>query len=1034
MKNISFLHAVASAYVESGEDLSDYCFVFPNKRSGTFFLRELSRCVKTGPMLAPQVMAVGDFMQRISGRDVASRIELLFRLFSVYRDFKRGHVSTQSDASEQDGASGPNLMTDNDILEFDRFAPWGETVLSDFNEIDQHDAEAESLLRNVVDLREIQASFLSDDQLDALERFLGYRPSAADAEGFWKSVLPSGEQEVQDTTVLKDKFLELWTMLPELYESLRQNLELDKLATSGGAFRLAKDFVLEHGAQSLPWKRVVAVGFNMLSGSEMKLFSELASATAVDGRAYAEFFWDATGPVLSGPDMSHNVAATTLRRYRKLFPSPRWAEPYLQACSKSDMPANVTVAASPSNAAQVKVAAMKIREWLESIGPEKIADARVAVVVPDENLLLPLIHSLPPELKDVNLTMGFSMRYTSVASFVYLLRRMQSRPRGTADTPAFFHEDVKLFMSHPLVQVVIGTAAANRINGLVARTHRRVVSLKWMVAEAGVHGPELRNMLQPLDRSTPVEETVQYIHEVLETVDKALSRTEQTHTLNPKLERMLITHYRQALARLAGWAYDHDIMMHPANVFHLTDRLLAGETVNFEGMPLRGLQVMGLLETRALDFEHVMVLSMNDKVMPRRSSTRTFIPAALRRAYGLPGLDKGEELYSYYFYRLISRADNVHLIYDARTGEGMRSGGKSRFLMQLDMLYDKGNVKESSYYFDSEPTPSQPHEVEKTPAVMQKLMRFTAPEGGRNLSASAMMNYCRCQVLFYFKNVANIKDEVKAADYIDALTQGDIIHQVLQNLYMPYQLRGKYLKSRIILTHESLSAILADRPRLEREIVRAVNAQHFKLPKDKLDTPLEGSVAITAEYLLEAVIRVVSHDRDIAPIELVGAEIADNMRWKPGDAPDVNMHYAFDRVDVVDGRMRIVDYKTGRVDLEAPDGLAAVMGGENESGHYLIQLFTYAQLLKRQAPDCDRELAADARMLVYDVHEKPADIEVRPDIAGNMIDSAKEVEAEFSAAAERMLKEMFDPSVPFRPTANEDACRTCNLSYLCRGC
>lgn len=347
MKNISFLHAVASAYVESGEDLSDYCFVFPNKRSGTFFLRELSRCVKTGPMLAPQVMAVGDFMQRISGRDVASRIELLFRLFSVYRDFKRGHVSTQSDASEQDGASGPNLMTDNDILEFDRFAPWGETVLSDFNEIDQHDAEAESLLRNVVDLREIQASFLSDDQLDALERFLGYRPSAADAEGFWKSVLPSGEQEVQDTTVLKDKFLELWTMLPELYESLRQNLELDKLATSGGAFRLAKDFVLEHGAQSLPWKRVVAVGFNMLSGSEMKLFSELASATAVDGRAYAEFFWDATGPVLSGPDMSHNVAATTLRRYRKLFPSPRWAEPYLQACSKSDMPANVTVAAIP---------------------------------------------------------------------------------------------------------------------------------------------------------------------------------------------------------------------------------------------------------------------------------------------------------------------------------------------------------------------------------------------------------------------------------------------------------------------------------------------------------------------------------------------------------------------------------------------------------------------------------------------------------------------------------------------------------------
>lgn len=1018
MKTASFLHAVASAYIGSGEDLSDYCFVFPNKRSGTFFLRELSRCASPHPMLSPCVLNVADFMQRISGREVASRIELLFRLFSVYRDFKHGISSS---------------FSDDDLLEFDRFAPWGEIVLADFNEIDQNDADAEALLRNVVDLRDIQASFLSDDQIDAIERFLGYRPSAADAEGFWKSVLPSADagEDKQDMSVIKNKFLELWTILPELYEALRRNLEADGLATTGGVFRMAKDFVLGHGAEALPWRRVVFVGFNLLSGSESKLFSELASTQCDDGRAYAEFFWDATGPVLSGEAGSHNMAATTLRRYRKLFPTPDWAAVYMESCAKPDMPANVTVAASPSNAAQVKVAAMKIREWIETIGPEKLADAKAAVIVPDENLLLPLMHSLPAELKDVNLTMGFSMRYTSIASFIYLLRRMQSRPRGTLRAPAFFHEDVRLFMSHPLVQVVIGTGAANRINGLVTRTHRRVVSLDWMVSEAGANGATLRDMLRPLERNTPVEETVGYLNDVLSILNDAMARSEDPHTVNPKMERMLIQHYRQALGRLAGWAYDHDISMHPAVVFHLTDRLLAGETINFEGMPLRGLQVMGLLETRALDFDHVMVLSMNDKVMPRRSASRTFIPAALRRAYGLPGLDKGEELYSYYFYRLISRADDVHLIYDARTGEGMRSGGKSRFLMQLEMLYDKGNVHESSYYFDSEPVPAAPQPVQKTPRVMEKLFRYTLPEGGRNLSASALMNYCRCQVLFYYKNVAGIKDEVKASDYIDALTQGDIVHQTLQNIYMPYKLRGKYLDSRVMLDKERLTQILDDRATMGREITRAVNKLHFKLPPEQYDTPLEGSVAITAEYLLDAVRNVVAHDRDIAPIELIGTEITGDTRWKVGHAPEVNMHYAFDRVDVVDGRMRIVDYKTGQVDLKAPEGLDAVMNGENTKGHYLIQLFTYARLLRQQAPPADRELTAEAELLVYDVNQKPADIEVRPDIAGQIIDSATQVEEQFGEAAERLLEEMFDPETPFRPTADEETCRTCSLSHLC---
>lgn len=484
-RQLTFLESVAAAYASRYDEMSDICFLFPNKRAGTFFLKALAGNLGERPMLAPEVTGVSEFMARVSGREVASRIDIIFRLYKVYRELL--------------GRDG-NLRTDEDLLDFDRFAPWAETLAGDFSEVDKYDVDAPALFRNVRDYREIQSNFLTEEQCDVIERYFGYRPASENVERFWNSVGPEEER-----SALKRKFVELWRLLPELYEGLLENLEADGLALPGSTFRQSMRLVRESGRDALPWSRVVVVGFNMLSTSEARLFAEMRDIKGDDGEAYAEFFWDATGPVLGAASAETvSPAAAAMRRNIRNFPMPGWAAPYVAMSDTDAMPGRITVAASPSNAAQVKIASARVAEWLAEIGEDEIADARAAVVIPDENLLLPLIHSLPSGLKAINLTMGYSMRYTAVASFIYHLRRLQSRQRKAGGESGFYHEDFRLFMSHPLTQTVTGSDKANAINNEVSRLHLHVVTPEWIRQRS----ENVAEMLVPLGRDTSVADTI----------------------------------------------------------------------------------------------------------------------------------------------------------------------------------------------------------------------------------------------------------------------------------------------------------------------------------------------------------------------------------------------------------------------------------------------------------------------------------------------------------------------------------------------
>lgn len=1006
-EDLSFLGAVARAYAGKYEEMTDFCFVFPNKRSGTFFLKNLSECLGSRSMLAPDVMDVATFMSRVSGREVASRIDMVFRLYKVYCGLI-GRVDS--------------LRTEADLLEFDRFAPWAETLIGDFSEVDQYDVDAAALFKNVRDYRSIASNFLTEEQIEVIERYFGYRPAVENVEQFWKSV---GDQD--DMSRLKEKFVELWKILPELYSGLTENLEADGLAMPGTTFRRALREVEARGREALPWERVVVVGFNLLSTSEASLFAQMRDMKGDDGEPYAEFFWDAAGPVLGAGSRSRGAAARGMRRNIRNFPMPAWALPEISRSDRDRMP-SLTVAAAPSNVAQAKIAAITVRDWMKSVGREEIAGARTAIVIPDENLLMPLLHSLPEDLGSVNLTMGYSMRYTSVTSFIYHLRRLQARRCKTGGRAGYFHEDLRLFLAHPLVHVVIGTDVANHIQGEMGMTHLRVVTPEWL----SDYSPELARMLTPIDAGAGVEATIDYIDGVLQKVDEALSRdSQQLRTVNSKIERSQIAVYRLAMSRLQHSVNHHGIVMRWQSVFHLVDRMVAGETVTFEGEPLEGLQVMGLLETRAIDFDHLVILSMNDKVMPRRSRRRTFVADTLRRGYGLPVSSQGEELYAYYFYRLISRARNVTLVYDARAGEGMRSGGKSRFLMQLDMLYARDAVDKVSYTFMLDKKESEASGVAKTDKVMEMLELFRKKENGRNLSASALMNYCKCPVKFYYKNVVQVNDDAKPANFIDAITQGNIVHRSMELLYFPDGSNKKYLKgdSRRVLTAADLGRMLEDRAATERIVVRAVNEEHYHLPEEKLDRPLYGTVRMVAERLMRQVEDVMRHDMTLAPLELIGGELRGRTRLKLGGAPEVNVSYAFDRVDLVGGNLRIVDYKTGSSHVKAKE-FAEIFNGSYDA-YYMLQLLLYSHLLEGRVEEEENRRPGRIEMHIYDVNTVAESGSVQPTVENRTIGWDSEIGAMFLAELERVIRDIFDRSKPFGIPATDDNCVYCAYKALC---
>lgn len=1015
---VPFLESIVRAYANSSNDLSGHLFVFPSRRACTFFLKNLTSALKGRVAMLPEVTTMSEFVEKISGKVVAGRIELLFIIYKAY-------VALQKD---RDATA---------VQEFDKFRRWGETALSDFNEVDMQDIDPDEIFKNVKDLKEISSNFLTEEQLKVMEEFFGqvYNPTDVATE-FWKDFNEKKETE------LHKKFLPIWQSMAPLYHAFKNDLEKRGLITSGGAYRLAAEILEKEIPKSVAVKKIVIVGFNALTRTESRIFDALVSYETDDGtEPFADFFWDTAGPVINDKG---SAAGRYVLRNKERWPSPEWALKYVSLSESDRMPEKIKVIAVPSNTLQAKVACDEIESMGQRIDNSEFTEAKVAVVLPDESLLIPFLYSLSDNVSDVNLTMGYPMKLSGAATFVSLLRRLQGSRRKSGNTVGYYYKDLESVLSHPFSHALFGNAVS-KVKEWIKKYHHSIVD----IYDVRTISKEMSVLLKPLSDDATPNETVEWLETILMRVTESISSSGMK-IIKANVDVANIDVYRLLLKQLLATVTEYGITMQWRTFLSLSDRLLSAETVTFEGQPLRGLQVMGMLETRALDFERIIIPSLNERILPARRRVRTFISDSLRKAYGLPPINYSESIFAYYFFRMIARAKEVVLLYDARSSEGARSGDVSRYVLQLQYLYAVNNIKFESRSFDISKSDLKPTPIEKNRDIMNLLSAYrNAGEQGRNLSATALTRYADCQIRFYFEHLLRIHTDEESVDFIDAITQGNILHYVMQNIYLPVEKQCRYLSHPEVIDATLIESKKRNENEIDRLIRAGINREHFHRPEDKIDTPLRGSVKYVAEVLKNQVINILDFDLKQTPFLLYGVEIDGNVSIKMPTGSPVNMRFAIDRLDKVKSDsgelLRIVDYKTGTVHVEA-DTMENVFEGELQ-GKNLLQLWLYANLfdalpdknLQKDDPrplldlfGSDRKLPQQPLMLeLYDVNFLRTGRHTYPKIGNTIQTVHSELNNEFLNLLENTLIQLFDPNQPLNPTKNLASCAFCQFKTIC---
>ena len=894
-----FLKQVARHYA----DTRDLYFVFPSRRAQVFFLKYLSDDLKgtEKPVLAPQCCTIDEFVYHIAGAGRTDKVKLLLELYSCY-----------SELYEEKNGRKPESLDD--------FIFWGDVILKDFSDVDRYLVNPDHIFKNVADYKKLSDdfSYLTPQQKEAMTLFLS-------------RITPDKEMEAN--------FLKVWDLLLPLYYKFRERLAASGMAYEGMVYRNAA----ENMARLPQCSKFVFVGLNALDECERTILGKLRDS----GRA--EFCWDYSWDILKDP---MNKASLFLGANIRQFPQA------FEADSEGLPEKSVDVIGVASGVAQAK----QMYSILSGL-PAEFRDERTAIVLPDENMLIPVLNSIPEDIKNINVSMGYSIRGSAVFALMNEIAALQLHLRKKQDKWFFYHKQVFSIFSNGIIECASDDSLRERMKEI--RKER-----KYYISESDLTGHPLLELIfrVPEDYGT-------YLQDIIYNL---AVRIKQAGGM--ALELDFAKHYYQAVMRLKENNLPEIL---PATYFRLLNQLVSLDSVPFRGEPLRGLQIMGPLETRAVDFDRVIILSCNEGIFPRHPVSTSFIPGELRHAFGLPDYEYHDAMNAYYFYRLLQRGGKVWMLYDSRM-KNLRAGEESRYIKQLEMLYgDKVEVRrftskaEWKYVAPSGDIPKTEEDIRKIKST--------------KISPSAIKDYRSCPMKFYFRVVKGIRIEDELSDSLDARTLGTVFHSVMQQLYaVPDRIvRADYLRSKKD-DAQALSAMIDETIRKELKTIE-----------------VQGRDIMYRELVLEYVRKCLQ--RDIEYLEKRGAEyfrILKLEEWGEASVGDFTFHGIIDRMDsVADGEVRIVDYKTGMVNKKTlPD--------------INLQMYIYDRFLDSDTDYEDMEVVnsiySPAGLFVSGVEDMPADEEFRNSIR-------LQLEAD--------LAELADPKVPFTRKAKD--CNYCDFKTLC---
>ena len=966
--NKTFLEYVAEDIIgKYGTDLSRIAVVFPNKRAALFLNEHLAHIVGQ-PVWSPTYITISDLFRQHTDLKPADPIKLIC---DIHKSFTK---CTGIDET------------------LDHFYGWGQLLLADFDDIDKNMADADSIFCNLKDIHELDdISYLDDEQKEMLKRFFANFSDDIESE-------------------LKKRFLSLWSHFGDIYHDYNRRLTEQGIGYEGAIYRKVASEETLH----LKYDKYLFVGFNLIQKVERVLFSRLMK----EGKA--KFYWDfdeyymPTARAQQSASVPNNTAS--FAAYLTDFPN-ELDNTDRDIYANMRRPKRIRFISSPTENAQARFAS----NWLLENERYK-AGRKTAVVMCDESILLPIMHSLPPEADKVNITSGFPLAMTPVASLVMLLFDLYTlglRKKGTAFNPHY----LKKLMAHPYARHLQEVHLKEMNDVHLKGVHLKGVHLK------GVHLSQVHQ-----EKEMHQEGIAALLHHIATLVKQVGIATKQE---GDALTQESVFRMFTILNRLAALADSGDLLVDNTTLRRLVSQLVGAASIPFHGEPVVGVQIMGVLETRNIDFDNVLLLSCNEGNMPKGVNDSSFIPYSIRKAHGLTTIDNKVAIYSYYFHRLLQRAGDITIAYNNSTDNG-HTGEMSRFMLQL--LVESGQkIDHYSLTAKNQPTPLMPKAIEKDKTALSKLEEMS------RLSPSAINTYIRCKLAFYYQYIAHIKEPDSDPETIDNRMFGNIFHRAAYLIYKDITDHSP------VIEKAHIQAYLSNRKLLASVVDRAFEEEECKTNN--------GLQIINREVIIEYITKLLKIDQQLCPFSILAmeeeAKVYTQLSFttpsggalKGGalvsSAPDKHYNLTIggiiDRLDAVTDkqtgkrRIRVVDYKTGNKPSSAIKSIEEVFDPKNiasKHSNYFLQAILYSLIVSR-SKEWNAANDAVSPALLFIKQAATNDYDPTLCIDKHPISDVTVYEEEFLTKLKETVADMYSPNAAFTPTDDRKKCELCPYRMLC---
>ena len=951
--NSTFLEAVAKDLLQKYGSNLSRIAVVFPNKRASLFMNEYLARLSDGPLWSPCYTTISDLFREKSELMVADPIKLVCDLYRSYTE-----------------------ITGKDET-LDRFYGWGQLLLADFDDIDKNMADAHKIFANLRDIHELDdIDYLSPEQKNILKSF--FHNFADD-----------------HLSKLKERFLSLWCNLEEIYRDFNQRLAAQGLAYEGALYRSVVEAKADY-----EFDKYVFVGFNMLQQVEQQLFLTLKA----QGKAC--FYWDFDHYYLSNNEAGHYING-----YLTQFPNELSIDDdtYYNNFSKSK---DITYISSMTESAQ----AHYISQWI-SENHRIEAGAKTAIVLCDESLLQTVLHCLPEEVKSINITTGYPLSQSPVASFVQILLRLQTYGH-VRNTDKYRLRDVAKILKHPYGQY-ISDLCLDLYKDLQT-VNRYYPTRSQLAIDQG-----LQLLFTDIDTLGDChnQNIAQWLTAMLQYVGRKASK------VNDPLTQESIFRMYTIINRLEGLIASGDLQVDKITFERLIAQLIQSTTVPFRGEPIEGIQIMGVLETRNLDFDHLLVLSASDNNMPKGVNDSSFIPYSIRKAYGLTTIDHKVAIYAYYFYRLLQRSQDITLTYNKATEDG-QTGEMSRFMLQM-MVESGHDIRHGILTPDQSVKQALSGSVIKTPDLMNKLHQLP------QLSPTAINRYFYCPLTFYYNVVEGLKEPDETDEEMkDSRVFGLIFHRSAELIYQRLMQKSEVIKQ------ADIDDLLNHREVIEMIVDQAFKEELFKVKDNSYTPEYNGLQLINRGVVISYLRKMLDIDSRLTPFRILGLEnkVETTVKFDSTDGErEIKILGFIDRLDEITDddqqqRIRVIDYKTGMPARKKVEEIAELFSDTDihtKHTNYYLQALLYALIVSHSQELNQSWLAVSpALMFIQNMSDDQYDPTLK--LGDGLMVRATDYEDEFMDGLRQTLREIYDADIPFEPTKDQKRCANCIYSNLCK--